>query len=263
MALRHPPKEIIPPAAGKKPRAPRVVRFEQPPESFWRRWRRRLIRPATVVPVVVLTAVTVGVLGYYYHVFSERIDRLLRGEVFTRSAGIYAAPKQIRAGAGLSIDDVINQLKRAGYVEKSQQADTARGRYAVDGASLEVEPSKDSTIDGRAQFPHVRVQFGRGGKTVTSINDIDGGGPYYMLDGVEEWIRESMRLRGLSERALRQEQLRSGWTNDQLVEHLRGDHDGTDTHDEEILDRLRYNNLDSEAPKFIPEQVLRQLIGSS
>src|SRR5436309_4752915 len=138
MALRHPPKEIIPPAERKKPRGPRVVRFEEPPEGFWRRWRRRLIRPATVIPVVVLTAVTVGVLGYYYHVFSQRIDRLLRGEVFTRSAGIYAAPKQIRAGAALSIGDVINQLKRAGYVEKAQQADTARGRYDVDAEVLDV-----------------------------------------------------------------------------------------------------------------------------
>jgi penicillin-binding protein 1B len=176
MALRHPPKDIIPPAAPKRQRAPRVVRFEEPPESFWRRWRRRLIRPATVVPTVVLTVASVAVLGYYYHVFSQRIDRLLRGEIFTRSAGIYAAPKQIRAGAGLSLDDVLNQLKRAGYVERTQQADTARGRYAVDGTNLEIEPSKDSTIDGRPQFPHVRVQFGRGGKSVTAINDIDGGG---------------------------------------------------------------------------------------
>ncbi|HYY95755.1 MAG TPA: hypothetical protein VE713_14725, partial [Pyrinomonadaceae bacterium] len=77
MALRHPPKEIIPPAAPKRQRAPRVVRFEEPPESFWRRWRRRLIRPATVVPTVVLTVASVAVLGYYYHVFSQRIDRLL------------------------------------------------------------------------------------------------------------------------------------------------------------------------------------------
>src|SRR5256714_11514243 len=176
MALRHPPKEIIPPAERKKPRGPRVVRFEEPPEGFWRRWRRRLIRPATVIPVIVLTVVTVGVLGYYYYVFSQRIDRLLRGEVFTRSAGIYAAPKQIRAGSGLSIDDVVAQLKRAGYVERVQQADNARGRYATDGAALEVEPSKDSTIDGRAQFPHVRVQFGRAGKGITSINDLDAGG---------------------------------------------------------------------------------------
>jgi penicillin-binding protein 1B len=176
MALRHPPKEIIPPSAPKRPRAPRVVKYEEPPEGFWQRWRRRLIRPATIIPTVVFTIIVVAVLGYYYHVFSQRIDRLLRGEVFTRSAGIYAAPKQIRAGGAVSMDDVVAQLKRAGYVERSQQADDARGRYAVDGTALEIEPSKDSTIDGKAQFPHVRVQFGRGGRGVAAINDLGAGG---------------------------------------------------------------------------------------
>jgi penicillin-binding protein 1B len=176
MALRHPPKEIVPPAVRNKRRTPRVVSFEEPPEGFRRRWRRRLVRPAVIIPVVVLTVFAVAVLGYYYWVFSQRIDRLLRGEVFTRSAGIYAAPKQIRAGDNFSMDDLIARLRRVGYVEKAQQADTSRGRYAVDGQGLEIEPSKDSTIDGKAQFGHVRVQFGRGGKSVVAINDIDGGG---------------------------------------------------------------------------------------
>ncbi|HEX7957217.1 MAG TPA: PBP1A family penicillin-binding protein, partial [Pyrinomonadaceae bacterium] len=157
-------------------RAARVVRFEEPPEGFGRRWRRRLIRPATVLPAVALTILAAGVLAYYYTVFSERIDRLLRGEVFTRSAGIYAAPKQLRVGEGASAEEVVARLKRAGYVERAQQADTARGRYQLDGAGLEVEPSKDSLIDGRQQFPHVRVQFGRGGKGVTAVTDLGAGG---------------------------------------------------------------------------------------
>ncbi|MDT7779035.1 MAG: penicillin-binding protein [Acidobacteriota bacterium] len=176
MALRHPPKDIVPPAAPKGRRVPRVVRFEEPPEGFWRRWRRRLIRPATVIPVVALTVLAVVVLAYYYSVFSQRIDRLLRGEVFTRSAGIYAAPRQLRVGENMSIDDLVVRMKRAGYVEKAQQADTVRGRYSIDGVSLEIEPSKDSTIDGRAQFPHLRVQFGKGGKTVAALSDLDAGG---------------------------------------------------------------------------------------
>ena len=176
MALRHPPKEVIPPPARRRPRAPRVVTFEEPPEGFWSRWRRRLIRPATVIPAVALTVVVVVVLGYYYTVFSERIDRLLRGEVFTRSAGIYAAPKQVRTGDGLSLEDVVARLRRAGYVERAQQADTARGRYGVEGTSLVIEPSRDSLIDGKPQFPHVRVQFGRGGRGVAQITDLDAGG---------------------------------------------------------------------------------------
>src|ERR1051326_8727958 len=107
MALRHPPNDIVPPAERKRPRGARVVRCEEPPEGFWRRWRRRLIRPATVIPATILFVATVGVLVYYYTVFSQRIDRLLRGEVFTRSAGIYAAPRQIHPGDGLSSDDLI------------------------------------------------------------------------------------------------------------------------------------------------------------
>ncbi|HEX8353896.1 MAG TPA: PBP1A family penicillin-binding protein, partial [Pyrinomonadaceae bacterium] len=176
MALRHPPKDIVPPAAHTRVRGARVVRFEEPPEGFWRRWRRRLIRPATVVPAVALFVLTAGALGYYYTVFSERIDRLLRGEVFTRSAGLYSAPKQLRAGDNLSAEDLITRLKRAGYVEKARQADTARGRYHLDGAGLEIEPSKDSLIDGRPQFPHLRVQFAKGGKSVAALSDLDAGG---------------------------------------------------------------------------------------
>jgi penicillin-binding protein 1B len=174
--MRYPPKDVIPPAARKGRRGPRVVRFEQPVESFRRRWLRRLTRPIVVVPVIIATVAIVGALVYYYSVFSQRIDRLLRGEVFTRSAGIYAAPRQLRAGDNVSLDDTVARLKRADYVEKAQQADTARGRYHVDGTSLEIEPSRDSTIDGKAQFPHMRVQFGRGGKGISAINDLDGGG---------------------------------------------------------------------------------------
>jgi penicillin-binding protein 1B len=174
MSRRYPPKNVVPPIAHKG-RGRRAVRFEQPPEGFARRWARRLTRPAVVIPVVFLTAVVVGLLGYYYYVFSARIDRLLRGEVFTRSAGIYAAPKQLREGEQVSADDLVARLKRAGYVERAAQADDSRGRFEVKGGSIEIEPSKDSTIDGERQFPHVRVQLGRGGKSVASIQEVGGG----------------------------------------------------------------------------------------
>ena len=77
-----------------------------------------------------LTTVIIGCLVYYWTVFSGRIDNLLKGEVFTRSAGIYAAPKQLRVGQPLTPEKLIEFLKHAGYVEKSQQADKARGRYS-------------------------------------------------------------------------------------------------------------------------------------
>src|SRR6185295_8432747 len=109
--------------------------------SFGRRVLRRLFSAPVVIPLVFVTAIVLGILIYYWTIFSRRIDNLLAGEVFTRSAGIYAAPKQLHVNETISQADVIAFLKRAGYVEKTQQADESRGRYAVNGTSLDIEPS--------------------------------------------------------------------------------------------------------------------------
>ncbi|MGB8508801.1 MAG: PBP1A family penicillin-binding protein, partial [Pyrinomonadaceae bacterium] len=175
MALRHPPKGYVPPVARTRGGGGRMVRFQEPEPGFGRRWSRRILRPAVIVPLLLLVITAGAVLGYYYHIFSERIDRLLRGEVFTHSAGIYAAPQQLRAGENLSLEDLVTRLKRSDYVEQGQQADSARGRYTVTGATLEIAPGKDSAVDGKSQFPHVKVQFGRGGKGIAAINDADSG----------------------------------------------------------------------------------------
>jgi penicillin-binding protein 1B len=111
----------------------------------------------------------VTVFAYYWIIFSARIDNLLKGEVYTRSAGIYAAPKQIRAGQNISLDDLLAYLKRSGYVERGQQGDSARGRYAVDGATVEIDPGQDSILDNAQPFPIVKVQFARGGKAIAAI----------------------------------------------------------------------------------------------
>jgi len=137
---------------------------------------RRLLSATVIIPVVFISAIVLGVLIYYWTVFSGRIDNLLAGEVYTRTAGIYAAPKQLRVNESISEADVIAFLKRAGYVEKGQQADTGRGRYAVNGATLDIEPSSASSVDGAKQFQSVRVQFTGSGKAITGLTDLEGRG---------------------------------------------------------------------------------------
>jgi penicillin-binding protein 1B len=153
-------------------RPPRIVKYEEPPQGFFRRSARRIFRPPVIIALVVLTTFSIGVFGYYWWVFSKRIDRLLSGEIFTRSAGIYAAPIELRAGENISVDDLINYLKHTGYVEKTQQADDARGRYSLNGAALDVEPGAANIIDGQRTFPRLRVQFARGGKAIAALNDL-------------------------------------------------------------------------------------------
>ncbi len=177
MPVRYPPPETIPPVNRRsraQARQAGIVSYNEPPNGFWRRLGRIVLSGPVLIPLAVITVVAVVVLVYYWTIFSGRIDNLLRGEVFTRSAGIYAAPKQLRVGETGSAENLISYLKRAGYVEKTQQADTARGRYSLSGVTLDVEPSQDSTVDGQPQFQSVRVQFSRTGKSISSLSDLSG-----------------------------------------------------------------------------------------
>ena len=151
----------------------RIVAYAEPERSFRRRFLRRLLSPPVIIPAVVLATLVVGFLVYYWTIFSGRIDNLLKGEVFTRSAGIYAAPKQLRVGQTLTQENLIEFLKHSGYVEKSQQADKARGRYLENGGTLDIEPSDNTTVDGQRQFLRVRVQFAKNGKAISALSELD------------------------------------------------------------------------------------------
>jgi penicillin-binding protein 1B len=177
MPVRYPlePGKSPTPRRPKVPiRAGRIVQYAEPPTRLWRRVARQLFKAPVIIPLVFISALVFGILIYYWTVFSGRIDNLLKGEVYTRSAGIYASPRQLRTGEKLSQDDLIAYLKRAGYVEKSQQADTARGRYSLGDLAVDIEPSQDSIVDGQRQFQHLHVQFSRTGKTIGSIANADG-----------------------------------------------------------------------------------------
>src|SRR5438876_3563967 len=177
MAIRRPPDDFIPPVVrGGRIPPPRVVRYvEEAPQGFPRLLRSFLLRPDIVIPAVLFTAVIIGVFVYYWVIFSARIDNLLKGEVFTRSAGIYAAPKHIRAGQNISEDDLVAYLKRAGYVERGQQAESARGRYALAGSNVEIDPGSDTIVDNARPFESLRVQFAHAGNSIASIADKDNG----------------------------------------------------------------------------------------
>lgn len=156
---------------------PRIVAYAEPEISFWRRLLRRLISPPVLIAVAVLATLVIVPMVYYWTVFSGRIDNLLKGEVYTRSAGIYAAPKQLRVGQSLTQGRLVEFLQHAGYVEKSQQADKARGRYYLSEGIVDVEPSDNTIVDGQQQFRRVRVQFSRNGKAIASITELNHNAP--------------------------------------------------------------------------------------
>ena len=173
MSTAQSPNQPRQPRAAAARLAPRrrIVTHERPPVGVVRRIARAIFSPPVLIALGLLVTLSVGVFGYYYSVFSERIDRMLRGEVFTRSAGIYAQPKMLHTGDSMTPDALVARLKRIGYVEQDQQADASRGRYAVTNAGVEIEPSENSNVDGQMSFPAMTVAFARGKNEIAGMKE--------------------------------------------------------------------------------------------
>src|ERR1051325_9722722 len=101
-----------------------VSAYQAPPQSRWRRLFRFFVNGWTISTAAIFSLTVFLTLTYYWFDFSDRIDqKLLSGEVYTASAGIYSAPKILKVGESTSMLQLIDYLKTAGYIERNAQAD--------------------------------------------------------------------------------------------------------------------------------------------
>jgi penicillin-binding protein 1B len=149
----------------------RVKTYQAPPPSLFRRILRFFFNSYTISIAAFALLGVFLTLTYFWFEYSDRIDLLLRGEVFTRSAGIYSAPKTLRTNEAISLEDLTAYLKSAGYIEKNSQADRSRSRYLIKENSIEIEPGITAVVDGVKIFPALLVKFKKDGKSVDSILD--------------------------------------------------------------------------------------------
>jgi penicillin-binding protein 1B len=127
--------------------------------------------------VLFIGLILIGAGIYYYDRYSAVIDAGLRGDIFVRSAGIYAAPLTLRDGSGTRMNDVIAHLKKLGYQQAAQVTNEKRGYYSTRNNALEIYPGSDTRIDGEKAFPNIRVTFSRGGDGIQKILDLDSRQP--------------------------------------------------------------------------------------
>ena len=148
-----------------------------PKKSFLKRFFGgifRLIFNPLTISLMLLSLLGAGLgLMYFWNEYSEKVDRLLRGDVFTQNAGVYSAPKLLKAGEKLSAEELISYLQSAGYIEKNQQADYSRSRYQIAENNVEVDPGESGVIDGVKTFPKLSIKFSKDGKSVAGITDLD------------------------------------------------------------------------------------------
>src|SRR5580765_4970563 len=73
--------------------------YKAPPPSRFRRLLRLIFNGWTISAALLIILGVFLTLTYFWFEFSDRIDqKLLGGEVYTASAGIYSAPKTLKDG---------------------------------------------------------------------------------------------------------------------------------------------------------------------
>ncbi len=128
-----------------------------------------------LAPLLIAGLIAVGALFYYYSRYSAIIEAGLRGDIFVRSSGIYAAPLTVRAGSGARLNDLLTHLKKVGY-QQGQQGESGndkRGYYLARGATIDIYPGSDTMIDGQKGFSNLRVVFNKSGEGIQSVVDLD------------------------------------------------------------------------------------------
>ncbi len=161
-----------PPKGGSKMR--RMAAYQAPPPTRIRRFARSFKNPWFVTFTLVFLLIGFLSFTYFWFEFSDRIDRrLLSGEIYTPSAGIYSAPKTLKSGERVTMLELIEYLKSAGYIEKNNKADESRSRYSVIEEKLVIEPGITGVLDGKKIFPAISVSFAKDGKTVNGIANLE------------------------------------------------------------------------------------------
>jgi penicillin-binding protein 1B len=151
-------------------RRPRIKRIKDAKEALKRlaaaRKRRRIFRYILASLALIIVAGTVFFVYSYNH-YAAIVDARLKSGFLTSRAGIYAAPRILRAGQTLAPDALIEHLRRAGYIE-SQASDAWSGSFtATSDNAIEIHPRRTSNV---ASPTMVRVLFDGKGR----IREITG-----------------------------------------------------------------------------------------
>jgi penicillin-binding protein 1B len=122
---------------------------------------RRVLRVAGALTVAAVVA-TAAAFAYLYSHYSKVVDARLASGYLTSRAGIYAAPRTLRAGQSMTAERLAELLRRAGYVE-GEASRVWNGSFKVENDAVEIFPSYSSDLTDASGASVVRVEFERRG----------------------------------------------------------------------------------------------------
>ncbi len=97
-----------------------------------------------VAVFIVLSLAFFSVFAYYYVKYDRIISRRLKGQIFNNSAKIYARPEMVRPGEPYTIEELVANLKKAGYTEEGHKPESPLGTFRLAKGAIEIKPGPES-----------------------------------------------------------------------------------------------------------------------
>src|ERR1041385_3152326 len=123
--------------------------------------RARMCRRLVVRILLITFTISVGSASIFlvasYRSYAKIVDARLAHGYLTSRAGIYAAPRILRAGQKYSPAGLAGALRRAGYGEGNDAAEVWNGSFSIQDRAIEIRPN-----NSRGYPSVVRVSFDRG-----------------------------------------------------------------------------------------------------
>lgn len=115
------------------------------------------MRLAIVAVAIVFLGLAI-VLTHSYRAYARLVDdRLARGYQTSR-AGIYAAPRTLRAGQKYSPEQLAEVLRRAGYIEGSSASEVWSGSFTATSQGIDIRANNENAATVRVSFdPNGRI----------------------------------------------------------------------------------------------------------
>jgi len=109
------------------------------------------------------------VFGYYYHAYEHVVDQRLRQPLFQDTAKIYAAPAEVRPKQKYRVQQIADDLMRAGYTAAGNSHPSHTGTFSETATSIHIQPGPQSyhAPDGATVYTTARG-------VVTEIHGDDG-----------------------------------------------------------------------------------------
>ena len=117
------------------------------------RKRRRILRVVFLLFLLAL-AIIISLLASSYVSYSKIVDMRLANGYLTSRAGIYAAPRTLRAGQMLSLAGFVELMRHAGYME-TEASDVWSGSFTYNENSVDIRPRQIGT----RHTPAVNIAF--------------------------------------------------------------------------------------------------------